>query len=164
MPVTEPEVVIPAPECTYSVKLLTSKNLHEVLRLNLRCFAKGENYTKHTFAYLLGDPQTVSYQVVTETNEMVGFIVTMMNADGSAHITTIGVAPEHRRRNIAGMMLDHLERSLAAKGITTIVLEVRVGNKAAQSLYRRRGYACVQRMGRYYSNGEDGYLMMKSMI
>ncbi|CAN5669661.1 ribosomal protein S18-alanine N-acetyltransferase [soil metagenome] len=164
VPVTEPELIIPAPECEYSLKPLTSKNLNEVLRLNLRCFAKGENYTKHTFTYLLNDPQTLSYQVVTEMNEMVGFIVTMMNADGSAHITTIGVSPEHRRRNIAGMMLDYLERALAAKGITTVVLEVRVGNVAAQNLYRRGGYACVQRMGRYYSNGEDGFMMMKALV
>ncbi len=164
VPVTEPVVVSPAPKCTYSLKPLTIRNLNEVLQLNLRCFAKGENYTKHTFTYLLNDPKTLSYQAVTNMIEMVGFIVTMMNADGSAHITTVGVAPEHRRRNIAGMMLAHLERSLSSKGITTVVLEVRVGNTAAQNLYQRAGYSSVQRMSRYYSNGEDGYLMMKSLI
>jgi ribosomal protein S18 acetylase RimI-like enzyme len=52
---------------------------------------------------------------------------------------------------------------LKAKGIATVVLEVRVGNTAAQMLYNRHGYTVTQRIASYYNNGEDGYLMMKSI-
>jgi ribosomal-protein-alanine N-acetyltransferase len=47
--------------------------------------------------------------------------------------------------------------------VRTVRLEVRVGNLAAQRLYEQLGYAVVQRMERYYSNGDDGYLMVKSL-
>jgi ribosomal-protein-alanine N-acetyltransferase len=45
----------------------------------------------------------------------------------------------------------------------TVRLEVRVGNEAAQCLYEQLGYQIVQRMEKYYSNGDDGYLMVKSL-
>jgi ribosomal protein S18 acetylase RimI-like enzyme len=45
-----------------------------------------------------------------------------------------------------------------------IRLEVRVSNVAAQSLYRQFGYATVQRLENYYNNGEDGFLMVKSLF
>ncbi|MGQ0541118.1 MAG: ribosomal protein S18-alanine N-acetyltransferase [Blastocatellia bacterium] len=158
------EAVVPAPETEYSIAPLTKKQINEVLRLNLRCFKNGENYNKSTFTYLLNEPNSLSYRATAETGEMTGFVFVMVNHDGAAHITTIGVAPEHRRRGLAERLLKHTEEALRAKGVSTVVLEVRISNMAAQSLYSRAGYAVTQRMGNYYSNGEDGYLMMKSLV
>lgn len=158
------EVIVPAPETEYSIAPLTKKQLNEVLRLNLRCFKNGENYNKSTFTYLFNEPNSLSYRATAESGEMTGFIFVMINPDGAAHITTIGVAPEHRRRGLAERLLKHTEDALKAKGISTVVLEVRVGNMAAQKLYSGAGYAVTQRMSNYYNNGEDGYLMMKSLV
>lgn len=159
----EPETIVPAPPTEYEIHPLTDKNLSEVLRLNVRCFKNGENYTKHTFNYLLGEPRNLSYRIVTASGEMVGFVFVLVNEDGSAHLTTIGVAPEHRRRNLAKRLLTHLEDSLRHRRVRTIVLEVRVSNTTAQSLYRDAGYTVVQRLAKYYNNGEDCYLMVKSL-
>lgn len=160
----EPEIIVPAPPTTYVIHPLTDNQLQEVLLLNLRCFKKGENYTKHTFNYLLSDPTTLSYRIVTATEQMAGFIFVMISKDGSGHITTIGVAPEHRRRGLAERLLKHAEQSLKNRRINTIMLEVRVSNIAAQSLYRGLGYTAVQRLNNYYNNGEDGFLMVKSLF
>ncbi len=160
----ETEIVIPAPFTTYELKSLSIKDLDPLLRLNIRCFRNGENYTKHTFNYLLTQPQSLGFGAVTPTGDMVGFILVMNNPDGSAHITTIGVAPEHRRRGVAEMLIGRVDSSLRDRAVSTIVLEVRVSNFAAQRLYLNSGYTIVQRMIRYYHNGEDGYLMMKSIV
>ena len=159
----EPEVIVMAPATEYEIHPLTDKNLSEVLRLNVRCFRNGENYTKHTFNYLLGEPRNLSYRIVTATGEMAGFVFVLVNEDSSAHLTTIGVAPEHRRRQLAKRLLDHVEGALRRRNILTVVLEVRVSNTAAQSLYRRSGYNVVQRLAKYYNNGEDCFLMVKSL-
>src|SRR6185503_5010153 len=156
---SEREIVVPAPLTEYEIHPLTDKNLSEVLRLNVRCFRNGENYTKHTFNYLLGEPRNLSYRIVTTAGEMVGFVFVLVNEDGSAHLTTIGVAPEHRRRQLAKQLLLHVEDALRIRKIFTIVLEVRVSNISAQSLYRNAGYSVVQRLAKYYNNGEDCYLM-----
>lgn len=161
---TAPEIIVPAPLCVYDIKPLTSKNLKEVLRLNIRCFRDGENYTKHTFSYLLNEPKTLSYRVITPAGEMVGFVVVMVNENGAAHLTTIGIAPEHRRRGLAKRLLAHTERAIRSRDIGTVMLEVRVSNTAAQNLYRENGYAIAQRISSYYNNGEDGFLMMKPLV
>ena len=95
---------------------------------------------------------------------MVAFAFVMENENGSAHLTTIGVAPEHRRRGLAERLLLHIEKAVRARELGTIMLEVRVGNNAAQELYRRNGYTIVQRINKYYTNGEDCYLMIKGVV
>ena len=162
--VYEPETIAPAPPNVYEIHPLTDKQIAEVLSLNLRCFNAGENYTKYTFSYLLSEPDSISYRIITPTGQMVGFIFIMISReDGTGHITTIGVAPEHRRRGLANKMLEHAEKALRKRNIGAVMLEVRVGNRAAQNLYRALDYAIVQRLNHYYNNGEDGFLMMKSL-
>jgi len=159
-----PEVIVPAPPMTYEIRPLTSDQLAEVLRLNLRCFRNGDNYTKYTFEYLLNEPRTLSYRIVTPMDEIVGFAFVMVNENNAAHLTTIGIAPEHRRRKLANRLLNHIENSLKTREVGTIMLEVRVSNTVAQDLYRRTGYTVVQRVSKYYNNGEDCFLMMKSLV
>lgn len=159
----EPEIIVPAPPSEYSIKPLTDKNLKEVLRLNIRCFKDGENYTKHTFSYLLGMPETLAYRAVDELGEMTGFAIVMVNANAVAHLTTIGVAPEHRRRGIAARLLTHVENALIARSIPSIMLEVRVGNTDAQALYERLGYVRTQQIEQYYNNDEACFIMVKAL-
>lgn len=159
----EPEIIVSAPMMNYEIRPLTEKHLKEVLKLNLRCFKEGENYTKHTFSYLLNEPNCLSYQLVTPNDQMIGFIFVMIEL-GIGHITTIGIAPEHRRRGLAQKLLNHTEKALQNRNITTATLEVRVGNSAAQNLYRGLQYSIVQRIKKYYNNGEDGFLMVKSLF
>ena len=159
----EPEIVVVAPPTDYEIRPLTDRHRTEVTALNLRCFKNGENYTKHTFAYLLGDANTLSYRVITPAGEMVAFVFVMLAEDGSGHLTTIGVAPEHRRRGIAEKLLTHVEDAMRKRNINTVMLEVRTSNEAAQKLYRGYNYAIVQRIKGYYNNGEDCFLMVKSL-
>lgn len=162
-PAFDAEVIVSAPPTVYDIRALTEKNLEETLKLNLRCFKAGENYTKYTFSYLLNEPNCLSYRIVTPDEQMVGFVFVMTDASGTGHITTIGVAPEHRRRGLANRLLRHAEEALRKRAVNTIMLEVRVSNAAAQNLYREFNYAVVQRLEHYYNNGEDGFLMVKSL-
>ncbi len=157
------QVIEPAPATSYSVRPLIDKNLDEVLRLNLRCFKDGENYTKHTFKYLLTQPNALCYQIVTAEGKMAGFVCVLVGEDGTGHITTIGVAPEHRRRGLAERLLARLDHALIERGVSSAVLEVRVSNNVAQQVYRNSGYSAVQRLPKYYNNGEDGLLMVKPL-
>ncbi len=155
--------IVPAPPAEYSIKPLTDTSIKELLKLNFRCFKNGENYTKHTFTYLLNEPEILSYQIKTEQDEMVAFAFVMVTESGMGHLTTIGVAPEHRRRGLAERLLSHMESGLIKRDIFTIMLEVRVGNTDAQKLYLRSGYAITQRLENYYHNGEACFLMFKTL-
>ncbi|HZH30281.1 MAG TPA: N-acetyltransferase [Pyrinomonadaceae bacterium] len=153
----------PVPEERYDIRPLTISQLDECWRLDQRCFVDGEAYSRDTFEYLLTSPESVAYRAVTPDGLMVGFIVGLVEPQETGHITTLGVAPEHRRRRIAERMLKRVEESFRRRHVRTIRLEVRSVNGGAQNLYRNLGYAVTQRLPRYYSNGGDGLLMLKSI-
>src|SRR2546423_690665 len=148
-------------ELRYDVRPLTVTQLDECWRLDQRCFVDGEAYSRETFEYLLTSPESVAYRAVTPDGAMVGFIVGLVEPERTGHITTLGVAPEHRRRRIAERMLGKVEESFRRRRVVTVRLEVRAVNTGAQALYRNLGYVVTQRLPRYYSNGGDGLMMIK---
>jgi [ribosomal protein S18]-alanine N-acetyltransferase len=155
---------VPAiPEERYDIRPLTISQLDECWRLDQRCFVDGEAYSRDTFEYLLTSPESVAYRAVTPDGLMVGFIVGLVEPQNTGHVTTLGVAPEHRRRRIAERMLIRVEENFRRRHVRTIRLEVRSVNSGAQNLYRSLGYTVTQRLPRYYSNGGDGLLMLKSI-
>jgi ribosomal protein S18 acetylase RimI-like enzyme len=154
---------IPLVELRYDVRPLTVTQLDECWRLDQRCFIDGEAYSRDTFEYLLTAAESVSYRAVTQAGLMVGFIVGLVEPDHTGHVTTLGVAPEHRRRHIAHRMLQKVEDGFRRRDVRIIRLEVRAVNTGAQQLYNNLGYTITQRLPRYYSNGGDGLLMIKSI-
>lgn len=150
-------------EVNYRICPLTAAQLDEVWRLDQRCFVDGEAYSRDTFEYLLTAPECVAYRIVMPEGAMVGFIVGLVEPSATGHITTLGVAPEHRRRHIARRMLEKIEAGFKTRGCTSVRLEVRTVNIGAQKLYAQLGYTMTQRLPKYYSNGGDGLLMIKSI-
>ncbi|HEX8194605.1 MAG TPA: GNAT family N-acetyltransferase [Pyrinomonadaceae bacterium] len=149
----------------YHIRALTIKHLDELDALDRRCFINGDSYTRGTLEFLLKEPNSLAYCVVLPKNgQMIAFIIAMHEPDGTGHITTIGVAPEHRRRGLAFLLLEHAENAFRLRNVRTMRLEVRTNNFGAQQLYARAGYTVAQRMNQYYANGGDGFLMIKSLV
>src|SRR5436853_7255357 len=90
----------------YDVRSLTVAQLDECWRLDQRCFVDGEAYSRDTFEYLLTAPESVSYRAVTHGGAMVGFVIGLVEPDHTGHVTTVGVAPDHRRRRIAQRLME----------------------------------------------------------
>ena len=58
-----------------------------------------------------------------------------------AFISDIFVAPEHRGRGVAGLLIDAIERRLAGPGVTRLRIGVLAVNEAAIRAYRRAGFS-----------------------
>jgi ribosomal-protein-alanine acetyltransferase len=147
----------------YDIRPLTVSQLDECWRLDQRCFVDGEAYSRETFEYLLTAPESVSYRAVASGGGMVGFVIGLVEPDHTGHVTTVGVAPEHRRRHLAGRLMSQVEDGFRRRQVRLVRLEVRSLNTAAQRLYHNLGYSVTQRLPKYYSNGGDGLLMLKSL-
>lgn len=82
-----------------------------------------------------------------------------------AHVTTIGVHPDHRGRGVGELLflgLTDIARQMRAFRMT---LEVRVSNTSAQALYHKYGLRNEGVRRRYYSdNGEDAYIMWSEPV
>ena len=148
---------------SYDIRPLTLEQLDELWHLDQVCFVDGEAYSLETFRYLLTSPDSVAYRAVDAAGKMAGFIVGLIEPDRTGHITTIGVDPEHRRRGLARRMMLRIEEGFRRRDVRMVRLEVRSVNAGAQELYAKLGYAVTQRLPRYYSNGGDGLLMIKSL-
>ncbi len=161
-PQSEPTLV-PTVGIRYEVGPLTISQLDECWHLDQRCFVDGEAYSRETFEYLLTAPESVSYRAVTSGGVMVGFVIGLVEPDHTGHVTTVGVAPEHRRRHLGKRLMLQVEEGFRRRNVRLVRLEVRSLNTAAQKVYENLGYAVTQRLPKYYSNGGDGLLMLKSV-
>lgn len=77
-----------------------------------------------------------------------------------AHITTIGVDPDHQGKGLGEYLFVSLLDEAIQRRATWVTLEVRVSNQPAQELYRKYGFTVQGRRPRYYSdNNEDAFIM-----
>jgi len=161
---TEPEITVPAAVgMRYDIRPLTISHLDECWRLDQHCFVDGEAYSRETFEYLLTAPESISFRAATSSGSMAGFVIGLIEPDHTGHITTVGVSPDHRRRHLAKRLMAEVEKGFRRRNVRLVRLEVRSLNIPAQKLYQRLGYAVTQRLPKYYSNGGDGLLMLKSL-
>ncbi len=56
-----------------------------------------------------------------------------------------------------------MEQCIAVSGVRTVELETATGNLPAVAFWRRHGYRDTELLKRYYGNGLDAYLMIKSL-
>lgn len=164
LPDSHPNIaLVPPINVRYDVRPLTISQIDECWRLDQRCFVDGEAYSRDTFDYLLTTPESVGYRVVMQNGAMAGFVIGLLEPDHTGHITTIGIAPEHRRRRLASCLMETMEAGFGRRNVRIVRLEVRSSNVSAQKLYLNLGYSVTQRLPKYYSNGGDGLLMVKSL-
>jgi len=82
-----------------------------------------------------------------------------------AHVTTIGVHPDHRGQGAGELLFLGLADLAAELNALRVTLEVRVSNAGAQALYRKFGLDIAGLRRRYYSdNGEDAYIMWSEPV
>jgi Acetyltransferases len=81
------------------------------------------------------------------------------------HVVSIAVLENYRRRGIGKqLLLSSMQKMREAYGAEEVYLEVRVSNYPAISLYEKLGYRKVKLLKHYYADGEDAYLMAKSLV
>jgi ribosomal-protein-alanine N-acetyltransferase len=77
-----------------------------------------------------------------------------------AHICTLAVHPEWRRKYIGELLLASLIEKATELADCCVTLEVRVSNLAAQHLYEKYGFnRAGLRKGYYSDNNEDAFIM-----
>lgn len=82
-----------------------------------------------------------------------------------AHITTIAIRPEYRRRKYAETLLKRIIDDCYKEKIKYITLEVRVSNEPAINLYSKYGFSSFgTRKGYYQDNNEDALIMWTKNI
>jgi ribosomal-protein-alanine N-acetyltransferase len=140
---------------------MTIGDLEECWRLDQRCFFDGEAYDRETFRELLTHRDAIALKTVAADAVMVGFVIGLVEPDRTGHVVVLGVSPDWRRQGVGRGLMAEVEAEFVRRGVRTMHLEVRTTNAAARALYEQIGYAVAGRRLAYYTNGDDGYLMVK---
>ena len=97
------------------------------------------------------------------SERIVAFLIYWLVHD-EVHILNVAVAPEHRRKGIARMLMAETERRAVQAGAALLTLEVRRSNQGALDLYREFDYRAVGVRPNYYvDEGEDAIVMVKEL-
>ena len=111
---------------------------------------------------LAGVPATRTYVVAEDGADLVGY-AGLHAGLGEATVQTLAVAPHRQRAGVGSGLLAHLLDDAAARGLSTVLLEVRADNSAALALYARHGFTPVGvRRGYYRGSGVDGLVLRRT--
>lgn len=91
---------------------------------------------------------------------VVGYILAVRNG-AELHIHNLAVSPEHRRQGIGSALLKRLFAE--CPGLRRARLEVRASNAPARRFYEKHGFQVAAVLPGYYSDGEDGILMLREL-
>lgn len=95
--------------------------------------------------------------------KLIGFSVVSVSFD-EGYLHLIAVDSAHRQQGIATKLLKECEKVALSREVSKIVLDVRVSNNSAISLYEKFQYKTLCTRKNFYSNPkEDSFTMVKEL-
>jgi ribosomal-protein-alanine N-acetyltransferase len=145
-----------------SLHNLRPADLDRLAAIDQACFAPGIAYTRAELARFIGQRNAKTWVAQAEEG-IVGFVVAERPARQVAHIITIDLVSEWRRRGVGAQLMDAVESWASGLGLRLVYLETAQDNIPAQRFYRKRGYVQIETLKDYYAIGMDGWLMAKRL-
>lgn len=107
--------------------------------------------------------RVASYFVALLGGRVIGYIgLWILWEEG--HVTTFAIHPKYRGRGFGKKLFQYALEYARACGCRHVLLEVRMSNTRAQTLYREFGFRVVGVRARYYADGEDALVMRKDFL
>ncbi len=111
-------------------------------------------------SFLEAMKQDTLFIIALDGNEIVGYCGMYCSME-EGEITNVAAAPASQNQGIGRQMLEHLLKQASQKGISRIILEVRISNASAIHLYKKLGFQnCGIRKNLYEMPREDGMIML----
>lgn len=142
---------------------MQKNELDDVLKIEEQAYGE-HHWSKDSFYGELSNDLAHYYSAFDLDNNLIGYAGCWQILD-EAHITTIAVKPELKRKKIGEALLKRILEDCYKNEIKYITLEVRVSNVAAISLYEKYGFKSLgSRKGYYQNNNEDALIMWTENI
>jgi ribosomal-protein-alanine N-acetyltransferase len=135
-------------------------DLDEVLAIERECFSNP--WPENTFR---GEIQNegISHPMVAlekATGRLIGYVIYWLVQD-EVQINNVAVHPDFRRRHVAEAMMNLILEDARTKGGMYAVLEVRLSNVAARTLYEKKlGFVFLDIRSAYYTNPIEDALVL----
>jgi len=145
-----------------TIRRMRLRDFPRVLAIERQCFPLNSSLGPMLYYWLVDRD---GLMVAEHGAEVVGYVFTRRTAMGAitryGHVASLAVEGAFRRRGIGRRLMDAALAHFARRGLTTVGLEVRQSNTAAQVLYGKLGFEPNGSIKRYYADGEDALRMLK---
>ncbi len=141
-------------------------DLIPVMEINLKTLP--EHYSDYFYESLLAE-MPEAFLVAQIGDRYVGYIMCKTEFGFSnfkklgfvkkGHMVSVAVLPEFRGRGIGRALVEEAAGGVRLRRCDEFYLEVRCSNGEAVRLYEGLGFVIRHRLGAYYRDGEDAYLM-----
>ena len=136
---------------------MNATHVSQVAALEKLCFA--DPWSEMSIASELQNLWSY-WLVALEDDRVIGYVGSQSSID-EADIMNVAVHPDFRRQGIAEALINRLVADLKERDIHALLLEVRVSNTPAITLYEKLGFSQVGRRKNYYHNPKEDALILR---
>jgi ribosomal-protein-alanine N-acetyltransferase len=137
-------------------------DLRTLYKIDQACFPPGIAYPISELVHFITQRGSRTW-VAEAGDDIIGFLIAILEEDETAHIVTIDVVASARRKGVGRALMDAAESWAGTKRVKILYLETAEDNIIAQRFYQARGYLQVERVEEYYSNGGAAWVMAKTL-
>ncbi len=142
------------------IRKMKASDVAAIAELEKVCFSDPWSYD--SIASELVNP--LSYWLVAEVDGVVAGYVGSQSVLDAADMMNIAVSPDYRRRGIGRALVNELVAHLSKNNVIALLLEVRLSNLAAITLYEKMGFEQVGRRPNYYRNPREDALILRKEL
>jgi len=145
------------------VRTAVPSDFPTLLEIDQASFPPGIAYDSAELSYFMQrDSETL---VLEKDGQIVAFIlVEIRRRRKTATMITLDVRSECRRQGCATELVQASEEVLRQRMVQRYELQVDVENTPAIEFYKKHGFETICTLKRYYSNGNDAFLMTKRLL
>jgi [ribosomal protein S18]-alanine N-acetyltransferase len=149
------------------IRRCTRDELGIVMSINERTLP--ENYPQFFYESIIERfPESFLVAEDTSNNQLAGYVMFRVERNlesglkfvKKAHLVSIAVLKEYQGNKIGEELLLEAMRCVKNYGIDMFVLEVRISNTVATSMYKKLKFIVEKTISEYYRDGEDAYYMV----
>ena len=139
---------------------MKAEHVQDIARLETLCFS--DPWSANSIASELNN--RFSYWLVAfEDGILVGYVGSQSVLD-SADMMNLAVHPDFRKRGIGEKLVKTLCGALLQRDVRFLLLEVRVSNEPAISLYAKLGFVQVGLRRNYYHHPKEDALILRKEL
>lgn len=136
---------------------MTEQHVQQIAELEKMCFH--DPWSENSIASELNNRLSL-WLVAAQENQVIGYVGSQ-TVLGETDMMNIAVHPNYRKQGIGTELIKHLIDALTSRGSHSLMLEVRISNEAAISVYNKLGFVEVGCRKNYYRNPKEDALILR---
>lgn len=141
------------------IRRMSQDDLDQIMAIEPIAFGT-HHWSRQSFINELTNPSGYYFSAIDRESLMLCGYSGFWLIGEEAHITTLAVHPDMRRRYLGELLLINDIEHAQNVGASWLTLEVRVSNHPAQSLYAKYGFKSLGTRKRYYQDNDEDALVL----